>query len=242
MENENTKVAIVLKNNQINEIEVGKLPSIIADTLGQIEKYDSKIEEALKKANNAKSSADSAAENEAGRSVFKDKKKIAIEALQATLIDTCEAQDAIAEALGESFEIQKRMSNAIRYLFGLGCMNMAANRMVVRELEMRLKCASEEELSELAIEELNKVLFQLKAQQDLLDRVEKHKVAISDLRAKVNEIENDSKKQNLEKCMDEFKHEFKEEKKSLRKMWFWMILGCISISSIISYVIVTLSK
>ena len=148
------------------------------------------IEEALKKANNAKSSADSAAENEAGRSVFKDKKKIAIEALQAALIDTCEAQDAIAEALGESFEIQKRMSNAIRYLFGLGCMNMAANRMVVRELEMRLKCASEEELSELEKEELNKVLFQLKAQQDLLDRVEKHKVAISDLRAKVNEIEN----------------------------------------------------
>ncbi len=269
MKNENTKVAIVLKNNQINEIEVGKLPSIIADTLGQIEKYDSKIEEALKKANNAKSSADSAAENEAGRSVFKDKKKIAIETLQAALIDTCEAQDAIAEALGESFEIQKRMSNAIRYLFGLGCMNMAANRMVVRELEMRLKCASEEELSELAIEELNKVLFQLKAQQDLLDRVEKHKEAISDLRAKVNEIENkceesknilrnaeksfcelakekesilDSKKQNLEKCMDEFKHEFKEEKKSLRKMWFWMILGCISISSIISYVIVTLCK
>lgn len=41
---------------------------------------------------------------------------------------------------------------------------------------------------------------------------------------------------------DEFKDEFKEEKKSLRKMWFWMILGCISISSIISYVIVTLCK
>lgn len=60
--------------------------------------------------------------------------------------------------------------------------------------------------------------------------------------AKEKESILDSKKQNLEKCLDEFKHEFKEEKKSLRKMWFWMILGCISISSIISYVIVTLCK
>lgn len=60
--------------------------------------------------------------------------------------------------------------------------------------------------------------------------------------AKEKESILDSKKQNLEKCMDEFKHEFKEEKKSLRKMWFWMILSCVSISSIISYVIVTLCK
>ena len=86
----------------------------------------------------------------------------------------------------------------------------------------------------LSKEELNKVLFQLKAQQDLLDRVEKHKVAISDLRAKVNEIEN--------KCEESENILRNAEKKSLRKMWFWMILGCISISSIISYVIVTLCK
>lgn len=232
MEEESTTLAIALENNQIKEIDVAKLPSIIAETFEQVEKYDSKIEEVLKKANDAKSSADAAAEKDAGRSLWKDKKKIAIESLQVALIDQCEAQDVIVDALSETFEIQKRMSNAIRYLFGLGCMNMAANRMVVRELEMKLKCASEEELSELAQEELNKVLFQLKAQQDLLDRVEKHKVAICDLRAKVNEIEN--------KFENKFKQELAVSKKSFNKKIVYAMFGFVALSSLIFYLVITL--
>lgn len=209
MENEHTKVAILLENNQIKELEVANLPSVLGETFERIAEYDSKKQIAKDKAEKAKSSTILAKEKDASRS-FKDKKKIAIEALQQALLDTCEAQDAIVDALSESFEFQKKMSNAIEYLFGLGCMNMAANRMVVRELEMKLKSASEEELSELAREELNKVLLQLKAQQDLLDRIEKHKEAIGDLRDGIialrKEVEYQKENNQLNKKISKYQN------------------------------------
>ena len=54
------------------------------------------------------------------------------------------------------------------YLFGLGVSNLAMNRSVVRGVEMRLKGASEEELDELARQEILGVVRQLKAQEDIM--------------------------------------------------------------------------
>lgn len=177
---------IQIEDDKVAIIEVEKLPAIISESLSEITKADGKVKAAIEQAKKAKSAAEVAAKKSAKWSWDGSNKKEAIEALQNASIEMCKAQSSATGALEKSFVNQKKMSEGMQYLFGLGVMNMAANRTVVRELELKLKNASKEELSELARQELERVLKQLKAQQDMLDRVEKQKKAILDLQADVN--------------------------------------------------------
>lgn len=52
-------------------------------------------------------------------------------------------------------------------MFGLGVSNIAVNRTIVRELELRLEHASEEEIDDMARQELLNVVHDLKAQEDI---------------------------------------------------------------------------
>ncbi len=72
-----------------------------------------------------------------------------------------------AEAQKLSFEYQEKLGEVTKYLFFLGESNIVANRTVVREIEMRLKGASEAEISSLAKQELINVVKQLKDQEDM---------------------------------------------------------------------------
>ena len=69
-----------------------------------------------------------------------------------------------------SFEYQKKLGEITKYLFGLGVTNIAMNRSVVRELELKLQGASAEELDEFARRELLGVVKQLKAQEDIMKK------------------------------------------------------------------------
>lgn len=134
---------------------------------GQVEKLNelsNVIEKATKAAENAKESAEKAKSKSAGFG----KKKTAIEELQSAGIALAEAVQEEAEAQKVSFEFQRKLAEISKYLFGLGVSNIASNRFVARELEMRLKGASQGKLSELAQQELMNVLKQLKEQEDIL--------------------------------------------------------------------------
>lgn len=134
---------------------------------GQVEKLNelsNVIEKATKAAENAKESAEKAKSKSAGFG----KKKAAIEELQSAGIALAEAVQEEAEAQKVSFEFQRKLAEISKYLFGLGVSNIASNRFVARELEMRLKGASQGKLSELAQQELMNVLKQLKEQEDIL--------------------------------------------------------------------------
>ena len=97
-------------------------------------------------------------------------KEEAIEALQSATVQISEAKTASAEASNVSFEYQKKLGEMTRFLFGLGVSNIAMNRSVIRELELRLKGASVEELDALAQQELLGVIKQLKAQEDIMKK------------------------------------------------------------------------
>lgn len=134
---------------------------------GQVEKLNelsNVIEKATKAAENAKESAEKAKSKSAGFG----KKKAAIEELQSAGIALAEAVQEEAEAQKVSFEFQRKLAEISKYLFGLGVSNIASNRFVARELEMKLKGASQGKLSELAQQELMNVLKQLKEQEDIL--------------------------------------------------------------------------
>ena len=185
---------------QLN-ISIEQLPTIIGNTLEHISEVDRKISNAVSRAEEAKKLADEASQKNAGWSFFGSDKKEAIEALQSATVSQANALSDSVDANKELFNNQKRMSEALRYLFGLGVANMAANRTVVRELELKLKNASQEELSELARQEITNVILQLRAQEDMQYKLEnhdrilrEHKVDIDKILGEINSFE--------ERCKD----------------------------------------
>lgn len=159
--------------NLINNIE--EVPSIIVEQTDSLDNFAKKQQEAIEAAMEAKEAADSAKAKEVK---LLSGKKVAIEALQ----ETCAAQSSalmnLAAAIQAAFNHQEKIKEITDLLLGIGFMNTALNRMVVRELELRLKNASEKELSDLARKELENVVRQLKAQQDMAQRIENQKVSL----------------------------------------------------------------
>ncbi len=182
-------------------ISIEQLPTIIGNTFKHISEVDRKISNAVSRAEEAKKLADEASQKNAGWSFFGSDKKEAIEALQSATVSQANALSDSVDANKELFNNQKKMSKALFYLFGLGVANMAANRTVVRELELKLKNASQEELSELARQEITNVILQLRAQEDMQYKLEnhdrilrEHKVDIDKILGEINSFE--------ERCKD----------------------------------------
>lgn len=90
--------------------------------------------------------------------------------MQDATVDLAKAQIAAVEAQKISFGYQQKLGEITKYLFELGISNIAMNRSVVRELELKLKGASEKELDELARKEIISVVKQLKAQEDIMNK------------------------------------------------------------------------
>lgn len=172
-----------MENTDIVSVQVSasQVPSIIQEQFNGLKALKENVSEATKKAESAKDSAKSAKEKSAG--LFY--KKEAIESLQEATVDLADAQISAAQAQEVSFEYQKKIAKITKYLFALGVSNIAMNRSVVRELELKLKGASEEELDELARQEIITVVKQLKAQEDIVkkqsdltEKVKAHEVTL----------------------------------------------------------------
>ena len=178
-----------MENNLLQQnFSIEQLPTIIGDTYKNITEVDRKISNAVSKAEEAKALADIASKKEAGWSFFGGDKKEAIEALQSAAISQANALSDSVDANKQLFENQKKMSDALRYLFGLGVANMAANRTVVQELELKLQNASKEELSELARQEITNVILQLRAQEDMQYKLENHNRILREHKGEIDKI------------------------------------------------------
>ena len=156
-------------------------PELISQ-LGYLKSLEKKTNAAQIAAENAKISAQESKNLPAGWF----KKQDAIEALQKSGVEIAKAVDLQSEAQKLSFQFQQKLAEVSKYLFGLGVSNIANNRFVVRELELRLKNASEEELSELAKQELLTVIRQLKAQEDVVKKLKNLTVSINNVDEKIS--------------------------------------------------------
>lgn len=83
-----------------------------------------------------------------------------------------EAIDNNALATKALFNNQILLANASKQLYALGVMGIASNRIVVREIRLRLKNASQEELDDLARKELENVVNELEKQKALEEKVD----------------------------------------------------------------------
>lgn len=183
-----------MENNQtFNKfnISINELPKVISETVIDIEKIEKQIYNAKSKAEAAKRDAAEASNKKAGLSFLGKNKEEAILALQKTSASQAEVLSQIVEAIKELFEEQEKMANAMRYLFALGAMDIAANRMVVRELELKLKNASKERLSNAARQELRNVILQLRAQEDIQNKLNRHDELHKECNEQLNSLKED---------------------------------------------------
>ncbi|MDR0312341.1 MAG: hypothetical protein LBI14_01955 [Treponema sp.] len=199
---ETTEIAVIEDGEiSLGNIKESDLPTIIGEQVQKLNELDESVREAIKMAENATNSATSARSQSAG---FGHKKK-AIEALQGAGYDIAKAVMSGVEAQKISFEFQRKLSEISKYLFALGVSNIALNRSTVRQLQLKMKGASEQELSDLAKREIINVIKQLKAQEDILfkqENLEKdvklHHISIKNNENKINATEKKTKS-NLQK-------------------------------------------
>ena len=154
------------KETVLVELNVKEVPDIIHKKFSSLDELKLNVKKACKKAEEAKKSADEAKKHSVG--LFQ--KKGAIEALQTVTSDLAEAQILTVEAQKLSFEYHQKVTELTAYLFKLGVSSIAINRSVVRELELKLKGASQETLDEFARKEIMEVVRQLKEQEDLMNK------------------------------------------------------------------------
>ena len=202
-------------------VKESDVPEIIGSQFTIMQEYKENLDIAKKKALDAQEQALGSKEKKTG--VFKN--KTAIESLQETTLSLADAQIIAAEAQEKSFEYQKKLAEITKYLFGLGVSNIAANRIVVKELEMRLKNASEDEIDSLAREEIKNLVRELKMQEDVMQKQSLLNERIRELDEKMtlylSKDEDDSYIKGLEnKILDleEEIHFLKEENVKRKRM------------------------
>ena len=184
-----TDQMVNIDTSEYTEESLSDLITTRIDALNDLEKHIKEAEEAaetaVKEANNVKNGIKSGL---IWKSLDKDK---AIKKLQNAVIITAKALEESSDAHKKTFEYQKRLTNISYSLFRLGVSNIATNRSLVREIELRLKGASEKEISNLARNELVRVVTQLKEQEDLQKKLARLKEEVKILKKSQKDI-NDS--------------------------------------------------
>lgn len=164
MNEEEVVVEIV---EDISKVNIENLPSVLSSQFDKLNLLQNNVEKSLNMAIEAKTKSEDA---QVKMGLFDYSKKDAIKLLQDASKGLAEGIMTAAEAQKVSFEYQTKLTEITKFLLMLGLSNIAMNRSVVRELELKLKGASEEEISDLAKQELKNVIMQLKAQEDMMNK------------------------------------------------------------------------
>lgn len=204
----------IFDTNSINEKQ---LPSVVSDKFADIIKLEDRVKEAVNKAERAKEKS-----KNAQVSAGIGKKKAAIELLQDAANGTADALITMADAQKLLFNYQTELTKTTKFLFGLGITNLVSTRTVIRELELKLKGASEEEISDLAKQELCNVIMQLKAQEDMMIKQTKLTKDVKAHEEKINKFKKEEQKQNekIDKnadTLEKHKKELSEQKQKNAK-------------------------
>lgn len=150
-----------IENITLSEEE---LPEAISFQFQTIVETDKRIQEAEKNCAMAKDVADKMILAKA----FNQKE--AINATQDAVRSLADAQTALSDAQKVLFENQQKLASGMRYLLMLGASSIAMNRIVITELETKLKQASCECLSENARDELLNIVKLLREQESAFSK------------------------------------------------------------------------
>ena len=116
-------------------------------------------------------------------------KREAIESLQSALIKQTDALVEITETERQIFENIESLSKSTKSLFLLGVSNSAITRTVIANLQDKLYNSSKEELNTEARKEIVSIIKQLKAQDDLHNKVSHFSVRLKIIEQKREKLE-----------------------------------------------------
>lgn len=174
----------------VESIDEKQIPALIQSQFAQVSELRKEIEKATNNAYEAKECVVA----EVGAAGNNSKK--AITTLQNATLDLANAQVDAIKAQKKSFEYQQKLADITKFLFGLGLSNIAMNRVVVKELECKLRDASNEEIDDLARSEIENLLRQLKEQQDVEYKQQQLAEIVKEHDAKISELYSIIEKQN----------------------------------------------
>ena len=159
----------------VDNISVADVPKLIED---QFELMTS-LKENLNLAKSHAKDADLKVREAKEKRIGLFNKKDAMEAMQNSQMSLSEATLKNTEALEKTFEYQQAFSN------------IAVNRTIVRELELRLEHASEEEIDDMARQELLNVVHDLKAQEDITKKQTDFSLRLKNVNDELDGIDSD---------------------------------------------------
>lgn len=165
-----------MDNIQIREED---MPDVISKQFQSLLETDKRIQEAEERCEAAKEAA--------ARQILAKglKQNEAINSTQDAVKSLAEAQTALSDSQKILFENQQMMANGIRYLLVLGASSISMNRLVIAELESKLKQASKEQLSAKARQELVGVVKMLREQENAFSKQDRMSEQISDTKKTV---------------------------------------------------------
>lgn len=184
-------VIIDIPHNITPEFAAKQIPSMIEQGFIQLTKIKDELDEAQKEADIAYNAARAAYCKDVG---FWHRTVPALEALQSAVRSQSNAQIQLSKAQYIMFEQQQILANCSKILFFLCLNNLASARVAVKEIKIRLEGASEEEISEVARQEMGKVLEQLKQQMDMMEKQERLENKVLQLEERISTSENAAEK------------------------------------------------
>lgn len=171
---EEMKQIIIPEDLDSIEITEDELPDVISEQFRNIVEIDKQIILAEEKCTTAKELAEKQVKAKSTN------KTEAINSTQSAVRSIVDAQTSLAEAQKLLFDNQQKMAAGMRYLLILGSSSIAMNRIVIAELEGKLKKASEEELSKAARQELINVIKLLREQESAFSKQDRMSEQLSE--------------------------------------------------------------
>lgn len=160
---------------------------VITGQIRYLQKLDHKVRESVQRAEEARERAMAANHVVVGPLYNKQR---AIECLQEAAKDLAKAQQSSAEAQKLSFEYQQRLAEAVHQCFMMSVQDIAMTRATINKLEELLKCEDREGSSDLLQTEVKKLISQLVAREDLLNRLENSEQKVKILEKRMEQMEN----------------------------------------------------
>lgn len=171
-------------------VDASKIPALVNEQVKKLKALDEKVQDVLANAKDAKDSADRARSCKKS-GVFGIARADALETISDAVKALGDANENNAQGLSEVFGFMQSLAEISKGLFGLASMSMVAHNTVVQQLELEMRGASGEKLSELAQNELERTISILKNQGNVLAEQDKQKKRLEAMQLRLNALSNE---------------------------------------------------
>lgn len=178
-------------------VDASKIPGLVNEQVKKLKALDEKVQDVLANAKDAKDSADRARSCKKS-GVFGIARADALETISDAVKALGDANENNAQGLSEVFGFMQSLAEISKGLFGLASMSMVAHNTVVQQLELEMRGASGEKLSELAQNELERTISILKNQGNVLAEQDKQKKRLEAIQLRLNALSNEGEQHDAQ--------------------------------------------